>query len=602
MLSVISRRPVRLRFPFFVVLCLFGILSVPSAVRANPICTEGPRITCELWLNSTQRVTRLSLNAGKVSLPGQFQSYAESASPSANAVFLNLQGLDEKATRMVARALHVFGGSLPTNQSVGLFVSGESLDILAPISSNLNHFSWKARSLTPAKAAGDQIRQLKEIAHLLGKTGEPRKVLFWVTTHTQRDEASEVDLLSTLQQEHVRLALVKLHLPGFTDHADSQPPGKQQNWLEKNVEVNSKSLIDAFIELAVLPHNGGILTLGEDAIAKAGLCGQPDWTLLTPPVSAGYAVSIANHLPACKSLPAAKTAKSQPVVKAPELPKRRSEPSTQQPSLPSPSETTSPESTAADTVLKAQSDGGATVSQIAPTMQQLEPELQPLTEKGDIHFSEEDNATRNDREENPLLSSPTDMADVPPVITGALLQAASPGIPAGMTKRSIFQFMLFTLIGLISVMIFFGVRRLKPIPFTPQQWTDQTVLMQKVTVPDGEMVTRISYGYLIYNNSGSPQPFVLNKPTVSVGRSADNDIVIRQNTVSSHHLLIRCDRNTGVSFTDLKSTNGTLINGEAVPQATLRAGDLLSLGDIELIFERNLSNLNFFGNKVGLTA
>ena len=180
-------------------ICSLCSSSQPNALKA--------RITCELWLNSTQR-DKVSLNAGKVSLPGQFQSYAESASPSANAVFLNLQSLDEKAGWLLC-ALHVFGGSLPTNQSVGLFVCPRRItDILAPISSNLNHFSWKARSLTPAKAAGDQIRQLKEIAHLLGKTGEPRKVLFWVTTHTQRDEASEADLLSTLQQEHVRLALV----------------------------------------------------------------------------------------------------------------------------------------------------------------------------------------------------------------------------------------------------------------------------------------------------------------------------------------------------------------------------------------------------------
>ena len=83
-------------------------------------------------------------------------------------------------------------------------------------------------------------------------------------------------------------------------------------------------------------------------------------------------------------------------------------------------------------------------------MQQLEPELQPFTEKGDIHFSEGITPLGMTGGKSPLR---TNMADVPPVITGALLQAASLGFLPALTGRSL-SIHAFTLIGLISVMIF----------------------------------------------------------------------------------------------------------------------------------------------------
>lgn len=60
--------------------------------------------------------------------------------------------------------------------------------------------------------------------------------------------------------------------------------------------------------------------------------------------------------------------------------------------------------------------------------------------------------------------------------------------------------------------------------------------------------------------------FELNKPTISIGRHPDNDIVIDDSAVSSRHARIRVAANLDfpdyqeVFIEDLRSTNGTFVN------------------------------------------
>ena len=73
---------------------------------------------------------------------------------------------------------------------------------------------------------------------------------------------------------------------------------------------------------------------------------------------------------------------------------------------------------------------------------------------------------------------------------------------------------------------------------------------------------------------------------LSIGRSADNDIVLADNFVSHHHLSIY-QREDAYIAEDLDSRNHTYLNdGILTGRAYLRAGDVLRIGAAILRFER----------------
>jgi ABC-type multidrug transport system ATPase subunit/pSer/pThr/pTyr-binding forkhead associated (FHA) protein len=81
---------------------------------------------------------------------------------------------------------------------------------------------------------------------------------------------------------------------------------------------------------------------------------------------------------------------------------------------------------------------------------------------------------------------------------------------------------------------------------------------------------------------GSQQKYQLTKPTTSVGRAPDSDIVINHPAVSGHHLSLS-HTPTGMTVTDLGSTNGTQLNGQKIPTnqpVEMRVGAVLRIGDL----------------------
>ena len=70
---------------------------------------------------------------------------------------------------------------------------------------------------------------------------------------------------------------------------------------------------------------------------------------------------------------------------------------------------------------------------------------------------------------------------------------------------------------------------------------------------------------------------------ITIGREEGNLIQLNDHRVSRHHLKIHEHGNT-ILITDLQSTNGTKINGEAVHVWQLQAGDLITVGQSILLF------------------
>jgi pSer/pThr/pTyr-binding forkhead associated (FHA) protein/subtilisin family serine protease len=79
-------------------------------------------------------------------------------------------------------------------------------------------------------------------------------------------------------------------------------------------------------------------------------------------------------------------------------------------------------------------------------------------------------------------------------------------------------------------------------------------------------------------------PIPLGTGTIEVGRSSENDIVLRSPNVSRHHARIVC-ADGACTVEDLGSSNGTFVDGERVSHAVLKPGTQLRLGDVVLTYD-----------------
>lgn len=76
---------------------------------------------------------------------------------------------------------------------------------------------------------------------------------------------------------------------------------------------------------------------------------------------------------------------------------------------------------------------------------------------------------------------------------------------------------------------------------------------------------------------------LITQPHFTIGRKPDNDLVIDNAAVSSHHA--RLIKVQGVYFLeDLKSTNGTFVNDNRVERHQLQDTDVMAIGKHRLIF------------------
>lgn len=93
------------------------------------------------------------------------------------------------------------------------------------------------------------------------------------------------------------------------------------------------------------------------------------------------------------------------------------------------------------------------------------------------------------------------------------------------------------------------------------------------------------FAIIITEKGGTERREVFDKTEINVGRVQGNELVLPKGNVSKHHarLLFRDGR---FIVTDLKSTNGTYVNGRKITQATIvREGDKVYVGDFILRVE-----------------
>ena len=96
---------------------------------------------------------------------------------------------------------------------------------------------------------------------------------------------------------------------------------------------------------------------------------------------------------------------------------------------------------------------------------------------------------------------------------------------------------------------------------------------------------------LIYQDGESPQTYSFTSGEVVIGRSPECQVVLRDFGISRTHARIVVDEAAGgCRIQDLKSKNGTQVNGVQVVEAPLRDGDRVQLGKLELTFSKALES------------
>lgn len=79
------------------------------------------------------------------------------------------------------------------------------------------------------------------------------------------------------------------------------------------------------------------------------------------------------------------------------------------------------------------------------------------------------------------------------------------------------------------------------------------------------------------------QEFVLDKGTVTIGRTSKNDIVIDNLSVSSLHASISYT-DDAVVIEDMNSTNGITVNDIKINRHNLLDGDIIAIGKHQILF------------------
>lgn len=96
--------------------------------------------------------------------------------------------------------------------------------------------------------------------------------------------------------------------------------------------------------------------------------------------------------------------------------------------------------------------------------------------------------------------------------------------------------------------------------------------------------------WVLNTPDGSDAPFrfrILPGGVKTLGRSTGADFIVEAPLVSRIHCRLTAGANE-LEVRDLDSTNGTFVNGERVERRTLKTGDRLGVGRVELIVQRDV--------------
>ena len=110
--------------------------------------------------------------------------------------------------------------------------------------------------------------------------------------------------------------------------------------------------------------------------------------------------------------------------------------------------------------------------------------------------------------------------------------------------------------------------------------TDKTILLGDEPIAGGPLAWLIEK-----KGSRVGRTHRLADGITAIGRDADNQIVLSDQGISSHHAKIRIEDGKYILY-DLVSENGTEVNGESIVFKEIKENDEIKLGDTVLVFKK----------------
>lgn len=101
---------------------------------------------------------------------------------------------------------------------------------------------------------------------------------------------------------------------------------------------------------------------------------------------------------------------------------------------------------------------------------------------------------------------------------------------------------------------------------------------------------------MLHRPDGTTQSVAFDKPILKIGRAEDNDLILIDagRSVSRWHASIANSPGEPPAITDLKSANGTTLNGHPIQAAsTLRNGDSIGIGQFRLVYQEQTETVPY---------
>lgn len=112
---------------------------------------------------------------------------------------------------------------------------------------------------------------------------------------------------------------------------------------------------------------------------------------------------------------------------------------------------------------------------------------------------------------------------------------------------------------------------------------DLTCVASLVEGEDADGAGRAS---VVIHEDGGERMVALTSDTVTIGRLAECDVVLKDKGASRKHAQLKV-RNGTWTLTDLGSTNGTRLNGQTIQSRELSDGDRITIGTTAIEFRRD---------------
>lgn len=106
------------------------------------------------------------------------------------------------------------------------------------------------------------------------------------------------------------------------------------------------------------------------------------------------------------------------------------------------------------------------------------------------------------------------------------------------------------------------------------------------------------------NLAFTDQVFKVSRPVTLVGRGKNCSLTLIDPSISRVHSKLTVERGGSLTLEDLKSSNGTFVNGERIESATIEAGDVIRFGNAEMLVEvpKSLAGTGFGGLAEGFSG